>query len=141
MNIPSSTPPANYSSSGGGTNQMALISLLSGGVTWLIGWLGGCLVGFVLPGSNLCTGLIGLIATVVGIVTGHMGLGQTGPGSPEAGSRWMAITGLALNYGSLALLALGLCAGLILFMIFGAAIFSSTDWSQIQQMLTETATP
>lgn len=141
MNIPSSTPPANYSSSGGGTNQMALISLLSGGVTWLIGWLGGCLVGFVLPGSNLCTGLIGLIATVVGIVTGHMGLGQTGPGSPESGSRWMAVTGLALNYISLVLLVLILCGALLLFLIFGAAIFSSTDWTEIQRLLTETAVP
>ena len=42
MNIPSSTPPApGYSSSGGGTNQMALVSLIAGGVTWFIGWLGG----------------------------------------------------------------------------------------------------
>ena len=140
MNIPSSTPPANYSS-GGGTNQMALISLIAGGVTWLIGWLGGCLIGMVLPGTNLCTGLIGFISTIVGIVTGHMGLGQTGAGSSESGSRWMAITGLALNYGSLALLLLSLCAGLVLFLIFGAAVFSNLDINELQRMLTETATP
>jgi hypothetical protein len=142
MNIPSSTPPApGYSSSGGGTNQMALVSLIAGGVTWFIGWLGGCAIGFILPGSSLCTGLIGFIATVIGIITGHMGLGQTGPGSPESGSRWMAITGLALNYVSLALLALIMCGALLLFLIFGAAIFSNLDINEIQRLLTETATP
>lgn len=141
MNIPSSPSPTPGYSTGGGTNTMALVSLIAGGVTWLIGWLGGCAIGFILPGSSLCTGLIGFIATIVGIITGHMGLGQTGPGSPEAGSRWMAVTGLALNYVSLGLLVLILCGALLLFLIFGAAIFSSTDWTEIQRILTQTAVP
>ncbi|MBL8095043.1 MAG: DUF4190 domain-containing protein [Anaerolineales bacterium] len=129
MRMPTGTPPAAASS--GTTNDMALASLLAGGVTWVVGWCGGWFLGWFLPGANLCTGLIGLITTIVGIYTGHQGLSQTRPGSPEADSRWMAITGLVLNYVSLALLVLGLCALTVLFLIFGAAIFSSADWSQL----------
>ncbi len=136
MRMPTGMPPA--TASNGTTNDMALVSLLAGGVTWAVGWCGGWLIAWFLPGANLCTGLIGLITTVIGIYTGHQGLNQTRPGSPEAGSRWMAITGLALNYASLALLVLGLCALSILFLIFGATIFTSADWSQL---LSATPTP
>ncbi len=129
MRMPTGMPPATPSN--GTTNDMALASLLAGGVTWAVGWCGGWLIAWFLPGANLCTGLIGLITTVIGIYTGHKGLNQTRPGSPEASSRWMAITGLALNYASLALLVLGLCALSILFLIFGATIFTNADWSQL----------
>lgn len=137
MRIPTGTPAAPT----GGTNDMALASLLAAGVTWVIGWFGGCLIGFVLPFGNLCTGTIGLIATIVGIVAGHRALNQTRPGSPEAGSRWMAITGLALSYGSLALLAAIMCVALLLFAIYGTVIFTSADWSQLQDTLRATPTP
>lgn len=128
MRIPTGTPVAGPPT---GVNDMALASLLAAGVTWVIGWFGGCLAGWILPGTNLCTGLIGLIATVVGIVTGHIGLQQTGPGSAEAESRWMAVVGLALNYASIAVLVVGLCALLIVFVLTGATLFTVTDWSQL----------
>lgn len=135
MNIPSNTPPApSYGSSGGGTNSMALISLISAGVTWILGWLGGCGLSALLgPFALGCSG-IGLISTVVGIVTGHMGMGQTGAGSPESGSRWMAITGLALNYLSVLLMVLGIC---FMILVFGGALaFLGLNAEEFQQMLT-----
>ncbi|HRE27310.1 MAG TPA: hypothetical protein PK954_11800 [Anaerolineales bacterium] len=132
MNIPSNTPPApSYGSSGGGTNSMALISLISAGVTWILGWLGGCGLSALLgPFALGCSG-IGLISTVV---TGHMGMGQTGAGSSESGSRWMAITGLALNYLSVLLMVLGIC---FMILVFGGALaFLGLNAEEFQQMLT-----
>ncbi len=137
MRMPTGTPSA----PSGGTNDMALASLLAAGIAWVIGWFGGCLIGFVLPFGNVCTGTIGLIATIAGIVTGHRGLNQTRPGSPEADSRWMAVMGLALNYASLALLMLVACGALLLFAIFGATIFTNADWSQLQDIVRATPVP
>ncbi len=135
MNIPSNTPPAPGYSSGGSTNQMALISLIAGGVTWLIGWLGSCGLSAILgPFALGCSG-IGLISTVVGVITGHMGLGQTGAGSPQSGSRWMAITGLVLNYVSVGLTVLSICV--ILLTLGGALTFLGLNANEIQQYLTQ----
>lgn len=139
MQMPVGTPPADQTS--GRTNDMALASLLAGAVTWGVGWLGGWLLGWFLPGINLCAGFIGLMAAILGVVAGHRGLTQTRPGSLEASSRWMAVVGLGLNYASLALVLAGTCLLVILALLFGATVFSTADWSELQRIWAATPVP
>ena len=139
MQMPTGMPPADLTS--GRTNDMVLASLLAGATTWLVGWAGGWVLGFFLPGLKLCAGFIGFIAAIVGVIAGHRGLAQTAPGSLEASSRWMAVIGLGLSYASLALLAAATCLLIGVFLIFGATIFTSADWSQLPSLLSSTPGP
>ena len=139
MQMPVGTPPADQTS--GRTNDMALASLLGGATTWLVGWMGGWVLGLFLPGLNLCAGFVGFIAAIVGVIAGHRGLAQTRPGSLVANSRWMAVMGLGLSYASLALIAAATCLLIGLFLIFGATIFTSADWSQLPSLLSSTPGP
>jgi hypothetical protein len=120
--------------SGGSTNQMALISLGAGIVTWVIGWLGGCGLSFILGPFGACPGLIGLISTIVGIVTGHMGLSQIKASGGREGGNGLAMLGLGLNYISLALSLLAICGVILLFA--GGLAFLGLNANEFEQYLT-----
>lgn len=69
-------------------STMAIVSLISGIVSWLI-----------LP----------FIGSIVGIVTGHMALGEIKRSNGVLGGRGMALAGLVLSYLNIGLIVLAFC--------------------------------
>lgn len=91
MNTPSSAPRT--------TSTLAVVSLVTGIVSWL-----------ALP----------LLGAIVAIITGHMGRSEIRRGGGSVDGDGLAITGLVLGYLQLALVILGI---VVLFMFFGGLAF------------------
>ena len=102
----SSTPTAQPN------NRMALTSLISGIVAWVLWILLLCFnltIGFVFSLATfglagICFGIVGflpVIPWIIGVVTGHLGISQIG-GTGEGG-KGMAIAGLIMGYLGLVL--------------------------------------
>jgi hypothetical protein len=87
-------------------NQMALTSLISGIVAWVLWLLFLCFnltLGFLTFGLSGICGFLPVIPWGIAVVTGHMGLSQINR-TGESG-REMAIIGLIMGYAGLALTA------------------------------------
>lgn len=95
----------------GNNNRMAVISLISGLVSWLLWFLTGCLSLLTLGLASICLAPVGIltpIGWIVAVVTGHMGLSEIKK-TREPG-RGMAIAGLIMGYVGLAFILLTICA-------------------------------
>lgn len=95
----------------GNNNRMAVISLISGLVSWLLWFLTGCLSLLTLGLASICLAPVGIltpIGWIVAVVTGHMGLSEIKK-TRESG-RGMAIAGLVMGYVGLAFILLTICA-------------------------------
>jgi hypothetical protein len=100
-------------------NSMALTSVISGGVAWVIGGLGSCALTFLFAPLAICTGIVFFIGSIVAVVTGHMGRKQIneGGGLQEGGN--LAMAGLIMGYAGLAANVLMIC--LIIVGVLGLA--------------------
>ncbi len=94
MNTPSPSPRT--------TSTMAVVSLVSGILSWLA---------------------IPLLGAIVAIITGHMGRGEIRRSGGALGGDGLAVVGLVLGYLQLALVILGV---IVLFMFFGGLAFLAT---------------
>jgi hypothetical protein len=87
-------------------NQMALTSLISGIIAWVMWGFFLCFNFFfswmTLGVTTLC-GLVPVIPWGIAVVTGHMGLSQIG--RTAEGGKGMAIAGMVMGYVGLALTA------------------------------------
>ena len=88
-------------------NSMALASLISGLVGWVIGGIGGCGTAFAFPPALFCTAPIFFLGTVVATITGHIGRRQIKDRSE--GGQGMATTGLILGWLGILVILLSLC--------------------------------
>lgn len=92
-------------------NRMAVTSMISGLVAWLLSLVTGCLSLLTLGLASICLAPVGIltpIGWIVAVVTGHMGLSEIKKtGEPGRG---MAIAGLIMGYFGLALILLSICA-------------------------------
>lgn len=95
----------------GNNNRMAIISLISGLVSWLLWFLTGCLSLLTLGLASICLAPVGILTPIgwlVAVITGHMGLSEIKKtGEPGRG---MAIAGLVMGYAGLAFILLSICA-------------------------------
>lgn len=96
-------------------NRMAVISLISGLVSWLISLVTGCLSLLTLGLASICLAPVGILAPIgwiVAVITGHMGLSEIKKtGEPGRG---MAIAGLIMGYIGLAFILLSICAVVVM---------------------------
>lgn len=103
------------------TNPMALTSIISAAVAWILGGLGSCAGLFLFAPLSLCTGLVFLVGSIVAVVTGYMGRNQlkekggleTGEGLARGGII-LGIAGIVVNV-LLICLAVMLVSGLTIF--------------------------
>lgn len=100
-------------------NQMAVISIASAAVTWILGGLGSCALTFVFPPVALCTGGLFLIGSIVAVVTGHMGRKQIKESNGTQGGDSLALFGLILGW-------VGIAVNLIMFCLVIMAVFGLT---------------
>ena len=100
-------------------NQMAVVSIVSAAITWIVGGLGSCALTFLFPPVVLCTGSVFLIGSIVAVVTGHMGRRQIKESGGMQGGDSLAMFGLILGWIGVALNLIMLC--LVVLSIFGVA--------------------
>ncbi len=92
--------PAAYSTVAVPNSNLAIISLVSG----ILGWV-----------------LLPLIAAIVAVITGHMARREIRQSGGQLAGDGLALIGMILGYAQLALTFLGVCAGLFFFIIAIAA--------------------
>ena len=100
-------------------NQMAVISIVSAAVAWILGGLGSCAAIFLGPAA-LCTGAIFLIGSIAAVVTGHMGRKQIKESDGMQGGDSLAMFGLILGWVGIAINLLVLC--LAIMAVFGLTL-------------------
>jgi hypothetical protein len=100
-------------------NQMALISIISAAVAWILGGLGSC-AAILLGPAALCTGAIFLIGSIVAVVTGHMGRKQIKESDGTQGGDSLAMFGLILGWVGIALNLIMFC--LVIMAVFGLTL-------------------
>lgn len=116
MYPPASPPPA--------SNRMALTSLISGIVAWVLwllllafNWTIGLIFAMATFGiSSICTGIAGFLPVIpwaIAVFTGHAGISQIGRTGEEG--RGLAIAGLIMGYSGL---ALTLCSLVLVILAF-----------------------
>ncbi|MCP5099699.1 MAG: DUF4190 domain-containing protein [Chloroflexi bacterium] len=103
----------------GNNNSMALTSVISGGVAWVIGGLGSCALAIFFAPLSLCTGIVFFVGSIVAIVTGHMGRKQIKEGGKLEEGDSLALAGIIMGYAGIAVNVLMIC--LIVVGIFGLA--------------------
>ena len=112
MNYPQyAAPPAR-------TNSLAMTSLISAVIAWVIGGLGSCVLSVV--GLSICTIPIFIIGSIVATVTGHMAQKQIAASGGAEGGSGMATTGLVLGWignGISILLIMATCVIVILILL------------------------
>jgi hypothetical protein len=101
-------------------NQMAVVSIVSAAITWVLGGLGSCALTFLFPPVVLCTGGVFLIGSIVAVVTGHMGRRQIKESGGLEGGDSLAMFGLILGWIGIALNVIMLC--LVILSIFGLTL-------------------
>lgn len=100
-------------------NQMAVVSIVSAAVTWVLGGLGSCALTFLFPPAAICTGILFLVGSIVAVVTGHMGRSQIKNSGGTQGGDGLALFGLVLGW-------IGIVINLLLFCLLIASIFGLT---------------
>jgi hypothetical protein len=111
-----------YTPTGTRNNSLAVASLVSAAVGWIVGVFGGCILSFIFTPLTLCTGLLFFLGNLAAVITGYMARDQiresrgaeAGDGMAQAGII-AGIIGLVLSlllfcfvlasFGGLALLA------------------------------------
>ena len=101
----------------GNNNSMALTSVISGGIAWVIGGLGSCALTFLFAPLSLCTGIVFLVGSVVAVVTGHMGRKQIKESGNIQEGDSLALAGMIMGYAGLVVNLLMIC--LMVVGIFG----------------------
>lgn len=101
-------------------NQMAVVSIVSAAITWVLGGLGSCALTFLFPPVVLCTGGVFLIGSIVAVVTGHMGRRQIKESGGLEGGDSLAMFGLILGWIGIALNLIVLCLAIL--SIFGLTL-------------------
>jgi len=106
-------------------NQMALASIISAAIAWVVGALGTCALLFVFPFVLPCTGLVFFIGSLVAVITGHAGRRQIRQSGSLQGGDSLALTGLVLGWIGLAMNLLLVCflvLGVLGLVAYGPAI-------------------
>ncbi|HEX6384260.1 MAG TPA: DUF4190 domain-containing protein [Anaerolineae bacterium] len=97
-------------------NPMALTSIISAAVAWVVGALASCALAFVFPPFSLCTGIVFIVGSVVAVVSGHIGRRQIRQSGGLQGGDSLALTGLVLGW-------IGIAVNLLLFCFLVLGIF------------------
>jgi hypothetical protein len=92
--------PAAYGPAAIPNSNLAIISLISGILSWV---------------------LLPLIGAIVAVITGHMARREIRQSGGQLAGDGLALIGLVLGYVQIALGFLGICAGLLFFVIAVAA--------------------
>jgi hypothetical protein len=101
---------------------MALISIISAGIGWIVGGLGTCAFTFFFPPVSLCTGIVFFVGSIVSVVTGHLGRRQIKASGGLEGGDGMALTGLILGWIGVAITLLLFCLIVIGIVLLGPEI-------------------
>ena len=107
-----------YAALPGRTNSLAITSLVSALIAWVIGGLGSCMLSVI--GLGICTIPIFIIGSIVATVTGHMARKQIAASGGAEGGGGMATTGLVLGWignGLNVLLIMATCVILVLILL------------------------
>ncbi len=100
-------------------NQMAVVSIVSAAIAWIVGALGSCGLTFLLPPAALCTGIVFLIGSVVAVFTGHMARRQIKESVGAQGGDSLAMFGLIMGW-------IGIVINLLMICLVIAAVFGLT---------------
>ena len=115
-------------------NQMAVVSIVSAAIAWIVGGLGSCAAIFLGPVA-ICTGIIFLIGSIVAVVTGHMGRSQIKNSGGLQGGDSLAMFGLILGWIGLIINFLMLC--LIIASISGLALLGPEVGDVFSEIINE----
>jgi hypothetical protein len=99
--------PASPASSAGGTNPLAIASLITGIAAWVIGGLGSCVAVLLFAPFTICTWIIYFGGSIGAAVAGHMARSQIRQSSGAQTGGGLALTGIVLGWTGLALSCLG----------------------------------
>lgn len=116
-------------------NPMAMGSLISSLVAWVIGGLGSCALTFFFPPVAFCTWVIFLGGSVVAVIFGHMGRSQIKAGGNVQGGKGLATTGLALGWAGVAANVLIIC--LIVGLVVAAVTFAPDLAQTLEELMRE----
>lgn len=120
-------------------NPMAMGSLISSLVAWVIGGLGSCAVTLFFPPVALCTWVIFLGGSVVAVIFGHMGRSQIKASGDLQGGKGLATAGLALGWAGVAVNVLMLC--LIVGLVVAAVTFAPDLAATLEELMRGLETP
>jgi hypothetical protein len=98
-------------------NTLALVSIVSAAVAWIVGALGSCIFALFFPPVAGCTGLVFLIGSIVAVATGYMGRRQIRDSGDLEGGEDLAKFGIIAGWSGIGLGLIGFCC--IIFSIFG----------------------
>lgn len=120
-------------------NQMALASIISAAVAWVVGALGSCALLFAFPLVLPCTGIVFFIGSLVAVITGHAGRRQIRQSGGLQGGDGLALTGLVLGWIGLAMNLLLVC--LLVLGIFGLVAYGPAVGDVFSGIVRELGTP
>jgi hypothetical protein len=99
------------------TNTLAMASIVSAAVAWIVGALGSCIFTLFFPPVAACTGLVFLIGSVTAVATGYMGRSQIRDSGDLEGGADLAMFGIIAGWIGLGFGLISFC--LIIFVILG----------------------
>ncbi len=102
-------------------HPLAIASLVTAVLAWLVGGLGTCGLVFILNPFSFCTWVIFLGGSVVATIFGHQGRSQIRNNDDEQGGEQLATIGLALGWAGIAVNILLICA-VVLFAIMAVIL-------------------
>ena len=120
-------------------NRMALASIISAVIAWVVGALGSCALLFVFPFVLPCTGLVFFIGSLVAVITGHAGRRQIRQSGGLQDGDGLALTGLVLGWIGLAMSLLLVC--FLVLGIFGLFALSPEIGNVFSSIVRELGTP
>ena len=94
-------------------NSMAVTSLVSAVIAWVIGVLGGCVLFVVFSPLTLCTGIVFLGGNLAAAVTGYMARDQIRQSQGTEGGNGMAQAGLILGFAGLGISIIFVCLAVL----------------------------
>ena len=98
-------------------NSLAIVSIVSAAVAWIVGALGSCIFALFFPPVAGCTGLVFLIGSMIAVATGYMGRTQIRDSSGVEGGEDLAMIGIVGGWLGIGFVLISFCC--IIFMIFG----------------------
>ena len=114
-------------------NPLALGSLISSLVAWVIGGLGSGAVSFFFPPVALCTWVIFFGGSVVGVIFGHVSRSQIKASGDLQGGKGLATAGLALGWAGVAANVLMIC--LIVGLVVAAVTFAPDLVKTLEELM------
>ena len=98
-------------------NTLAMVSIVSAAVAWIVGALGSCIFALFFPPVAGCTGLVFLIGSIIAVAAGYMGRSQIRNSGGLEGGEDLAKFGIIAGWLGIGLGLISFC--FIIFIILG----------------------